>query len=246
LTRASLYKGCGSGITAPLGLISTIKHWSALVFVTREPEHMFEVVVAARSMDIQGGMFGFITTQSYEWPNVVLLREIPFVIQGGKKWIVLEPVYQEFLRLSTLAFPGSFPGSFPGFFPVLRSAHEMQEFVDQLQEWSSSHSFANPHEGVTVHLGRPLWSDVLSQLGDAAYNAPVLSSEVSFNFHPGDNLPADNSIVLKDIHLLYTGAAAPLRDIKKWVQGAIKGLFSNLPLESGSSRCHWEVHAEVW
>jgi hypothetical protein len=236
--KRTLLIGVGSGITSPLGMAAGLTEtWATLIFVTREPYAMAQVVRAIDSIVLsderclQGGAVLHLTARNFQWPHEELLMEIPGVLAGKRSWASLLAVYEEYATLAHWMFREPAPSV---------EGKSLDDFFRQLQLWLETHDFSHPHERIRVRLGRPDWTQLLDELQHEAIAVP---DTMSFVPEPLQiRSVAEASVILLELHCLYCGSRPALASVRKYVDRNNRSLYGG----NQGDRHHMILHEEVF
>jgi hypothetical protein len=230
--------GVGSGITAPLGIAAGLSSWTTLVFATREPFAMCQVIRAVDSIVerddtcLRGGVFIYLTKKNFQWPHFVLLDELPKVIAGKIHWDTLLKVYEEYITLARYMFSNQEV-------PHYDNMETFESFLAALQKWSEHNDFNHPSDRVTVRMGRPNWDPLLQELQQNATQEPDTLSFMPESLQVQSLDEATN--VLLELHTLYCGSRTVLADIRNCIDQNNRSLYSHQ-----ENRMHMILHEEIF
>ena len=255
--------GMGSGVTAPLGLLSHFTAnrpdvWTSFIFVSRNLEMIGESLVVLRQICKQrmprGGIVLYWTAKD-EFPDVRLLNAIRLYLETGEESEreTLNKAFAEWLRLARL------------FFGRKRVADllETEEGETLMYNWTAAslncliallknsilhESFRNPLKNCILQQGRPCWSHLnmrLSISGILRESVTPLFSDGRQALDRGEQKFRARKTFCK-IDALYTGGKYPLQALQDWaMENNAQALGGSAGVLTGL-KALWKVHGEVW
>jgi hypothetical protein len=266
--------GMGSGVTAPMGLLSHFMRkrqdvWTTFVFAGREIEIVGEVIDVIRNICDgyglpKGGIIVHLTSKE-EFPDVDLLMSLRDFVDAGsviereRCCVTATEKYRRWLKMARLFFGAKVVTELLGVgeenedLPPLNWDVDMLKRMIALLKNSVFHkSFTTPMENTVLLRGRPNWPALCTRIQISAIMGK--SSIPLFNLSDlvEEQKNQENSSRLRarsqftELDCLYTGSPYALKDLSSWCnENNAKALSGYSPFQS-TLKAIWKVHGEVW